>query len=775
MTTQITVSNLTQLNSALATARGGETIKLEDGHYGSLSVSKDFASTVKIEAINPLSATFTDIDVPGGSYIHFDGLTINGQPRVDKSAHHVTFANNDLKGGLYFRDADNIVVHENDISGGFNTLTLNDVTNFTITENEIHHAESDVVRITGASQYGLFENNFVHEVAAVRPYHPDLMQVFGTSDGDPSDITIRGNHFYDDPKTGDVYAQGIFFGNIAKDGFKNILIEDNLINVGSPNSIFVNGGQENVVIKNNTLIPWPGDGGAIIRILDKEGYANLGTSVYDNVAKLILNEGSNVDVGDNYLYGRNADLGALFSGDGNVWQDFKHVDGSPIDLSTGLGASARLLELLGGGNDSAPAPTPAPTPVEEPEPDAGNNEDDAPNTPAPQPAEPNTSVEWPDMTEIATNKLVAFSMIGDYQFNRKAADVVETAHNDKLSLDAATIALTFNADSVSGQYGLISKDASNYHGGGNHVVSYIDDGTLVVRFQDGSLDEVVRVNGIEANTDYDLQINFGDDQIAVWLDGNQVHSESFSTNWSGNVEHLQIGANGWASNSGEAGFGDVFDGTVSNVVIVEGSYSPTELNKVLTEGEPTSLPVDDSNSGSSAVFEMPLERQFNGRTDSIVNIEHEAKFELAEGTIAFTFNADDLNGLQGLVSKDAGYYSGGGNHVSAMLNSNEFVIRFQDNDSDASFDFNNVKAGEDYNVQTWFGDGEVGLAINGQLVGVKDFDIDLSQNGQNLQFGGLGWMSEDGGAAVGHAFDGTISDVMIFDTAMSLTDDNLFI
>ncbi len=768
MPTEITVSNLSQLQSALAQASGGETIKLKDGNYGSLSISKDFASKVKIEAINPLKATFNDLDIPGGSNIHLDGLSINAQSRVDQNAHHVTIANSSFKNSLYFRDTDNIVVHNNDIKGGTNTLTLNDVTNFTITENYIHHAKADVVRITGTSKYGLFQNNTVAETNAHPPVHPDLVQMFGTSEGIPTNITFRGNHLYDDPSTGSVYAQGFFFGDPGHGGYKNILIEQNLINVGSPNSIAIHGGQENVVIQHNTLIPWPGGGGATIRLTDARGWSNAGTSVKDNIAKVFLNETNVPNVSGNYFYGRDADLSKLFSGDGSQWQDFVPVSGSPIDLSTGLGASSRLADLLngvsGGGGGSLP--------------DTGTDTD----TGTDQGGTDQGGTDQGGTDQGGTGSTaegVAFSMMGAHEFNRSAADVIEVAHNSDLALTAASISFSFNADTVSGAQGLVSKDASYYTGGGNHLLGYIENGALIVRFQNGSEDKVARIEGIRANTDYDLQISFGDGNVSVWLNDKKVYSTDFSMSWATNVEYLQFGARGWSSKSGEAGFSNVLDGTISDIVIAEGNLTPAQVQDLLsgTSGETGNtggITTPPAETGATAVFEQLEDTTFAGRKSDIINLEHDDAYELEEGTIAFTFNADDLDGQQGLVSKDASYYVGGGNHVSAMLKNDQLVLRLQDEDSDEFFVVKNIKAGEDYDVQTWFGNGEVGLAVNGELIGTRDFDLDLSANHQNLQFGGLGISSSDGGDQISHAFDGTMSNMMILDESISIDNGDLF-
>ncbi len=776
MSTEIIVSSLSQLQSALANAKGGETIRLQDGYYGALSISKDFGTKVTIEAINPQKVTFADLDIPGGSNIHLDGLTINAASRIDQNAQNITITNSTFKNSLYFRDADNIVVDNNDIGGGHNTLTLNDVTNFEITENYIHHAEADVVRITGTSKYGLFENNTVYDVAASKPVHPDLVQMFGTSEGTPSDIIFRGNHLYDDPATGEVYAQGFFFGDPTNGGYKNILIEDNLINVGSPNSIAIHGGEQNVVIQNNTLLPWPGNGGATIRLTDARGWQNAGITVENNIAKTILNETNSPNVSNNYLYGRDADISKLFSGDGDEWQDFVPVEGSPVDLSTGLGATGRLNDLINGTSDSsggtAPSEPDAPAPTPDPDtstPDSGSGE-----VTQPDPGGDQGQVTVP-------TEGVAYSLEGAHEFNRNSNDVIEVAHVDSLALDAATISFTFNADTVSGKHGLFSKDASYYEGGGHHLVAYIEKGVLVIRFQDGSGDEIARIDGIKANTDYDLQLSFGDGNVSVWLDGQKMHSADFSTEWTTNVEYMQIGARGWASKSGEAGFSDVFDGTISDVYIAEGNLNPAQMENLLagepdtTDPEPDAPTPDFPPESAEAIYKQLEEVEFNGRTNSIVNLDHDASYELDEGTIAFTFNADDLHGRQGLISKDASYYEGGGNHITAMLNRDQLIFRFQDEDSDLIFTVDNIEAGEDYDVQTWFGDGEVGLAVNGEVIGVEEFDLDLNANQQNLQFGGLGWSSVDGGDKVSNAFDGTMSNMVILDEAIPVDNGDLFL
>jgi hypothetical protein len=180
--------------------------------------------------------------------------------------------------------------------------------------------------------------------------HSDAIQMFGAKGKTPHDIVIRRNHIWDDFATGapTTAPQGIFISDPGPGGYRNILIEENLVNVRSPNSIYINGGQENVVVRNNTLIPSEGDGGAIIRLAEKSGYDNSGTTVTGNVTKLLRDETQRSRIGPNFVYGRNAPLHRLFSGPGSQWQDFVPVPPSRFAFGMGFGAEGYLSDLLAG-------------------------------------------------------------------------------------------------------------------------------------------------------------------------------------------------------------------------------------------------------------------------------------------------------------------------------------------------------------------------------------------------------------------------------------------
>lgn len=345
--TTLHISNRADLLAALKSAQGGETFILADGDYGALSISTRFADTLRIVSETPGGAVFSTVALHGAENLALDGITTTSWIKAERGASQIEISNSQIGDAAYFKDASGITLHNNDIAAGTYGIVLNSISGFTITGNTVQGAREDLLRITGDSHDGLIEGNMLRDVIATKGTHPDLIQLIGLNGVSPHDIIIRGNLLYDDTTTGETVAQGIFMSDPKGAGYYNILIEDNLIRTNSPNTIYINGGEENVVIRNNTLMPGDGDGGAFIRLASKGAFGNSGVTVEDNVAKILLDESKDATIGDNYIYGRGADLSLLFQGSsGSEWADYLPVPGSPIDISSGYGAGAWLADFL---------------------------------------------------------------------------------------------------------------------------------------------------------------------------------------------------------------------------------------------------------------------------------------------------------------------------------------------------------------------------------------------------------------------------------------------
>lgn len=335
-----------ELQAVLSDAKGG-VILLAPGNYGDLQIQgARYDSEIILKSENPRQAIFDEIILNDSKDITFDGLVLRKQLRVEKSK-NIQFLNGLSDSILYFSNATGIVVRNSNVSGGQYSIILNFVSKFEILQNRLGKVSEDVMRITGDSYDGMVENNIIEDVISYPPTHPDLIQMFGVKGKTPNNITFRHNFLNDIHATGasNRTAQGIFMSDPQSDGYRDIFIEGNIIMTRSPNTIYINGGQRNVVVRNNTLLPSAGDGGAVIRLARKSGMKNSGTIVENNIAKQILDETKSSSIRKNYLYGRNAKITALFSGTGQRWQDFLPVLGTGPD-KPGLGATDFLHELL---------------------------------------------------------------------------------------------------------------------------------------------------------------------------------------------------------------------------------------------------------------------------------------------------------------------------------------------------------------------------------------------------------------------------------------------
>lgn len=574
--TTITVTSQAELVAALKTAQGGDTILLADGHYGDIDLKNDYTSTVTIKAENPLGAQFTRLGLVGATNITIDGLQLETGLAVKDGSKDIGVLNCDIDGNFYTRNVNGLTVDGVDVSGGRWGLLLNSVQNFSITNSFIHEVTEDLMRITGNSYNGVIENNIIGDTKAPKPLHPDVIQVFHANGYVPHDITIRGNLLYDLPDEGMVAAQGIFLGDAGRgegnQGFENFIIEGNLISTAAKNTIFVNSGKDTVVIENNTLMPRGGGGN--IRLVGKD-WDDGGPVIEGNIVNTIILETKAIDhPGNNYVYGKHGsgdDVATLFAGvDPSQWESYLPVAGSAIDFGSGYGAAERLLALLkefaaieesGTANDDQ-----TPLPV-----------DDAPAL-EPDTTDDTDTDTLPDQAEtpaVVVKPTIVYDHDKVVQLRGQYGHYVEVGHQDAMAIDEGSISLTFNADVTGWKRALISKDSS---GTGDAISAWIDNGTLIVRFQDGENTVSFTKEGIKTHTDYDLLITFDEEKVAVWLDDTLLGEAAMDVDMSNSSDSLLIGAfNGKSSIGTTNNVQYFFDGTITDVMIYDTALTPAEL------------------------------------------------------------------------------------------------------------------------------------------------------------------------------------------------------
>ena len=207
----ITVGSQTELQSALKSANGGDTIVLKDANYGTLNITESYDSTVTITAQNEGGAVFGDVVMNNSANLTFEGISVNAFRAY--SSEGIGLKDSTVDGIVYMKDIDGLSIENNDVAGNFHAMLLNDVRDFVVKGNKIHGAQEDLMRITGNSHGGEVSENFFFDTRpkdyrndgddSTSGYnHSDFIQMFGANGFTPHDITIRRNLMFDDRATG---------------------------------------------------------------------------------------------------------------------------------------------------------------------------------------------------------------------------------------------------------------------------------------------------------------------------------------------------------------------------------------------------------------------------------------------------------------------------------------------------------------------------------------------------------------------------------------------
>ncbi|SIT06813.1 Concanavalin A-like lectin/glucanases superfamily protein [Roseivivax lentus] len=756
----ISVTTRAQLENALASAQAGDEIVLAAGDYGSFDFNGyNYSGYVTVRSADPDNpAVFDQIDIVGSSFLAIDSVHVDNPSNgaasskvvnIDGNSHDIVFSNSEVNGSV------TTSTNYNEFQGHYGIYTGGNVRNIRIEEDEVHDVKngfvalgSDNIEVVGnhfdrlgndtmkfAGVNGvLIENNIGPTSNFPSPTaHVDFIQFQGSSEN----ITIRGNVSL----AGNIgTTQAIF---MADGSYNNVLIEQNILYTGMLHGITLYSGA-NVTIRDNTVLNAPDlvHKATVIQSPD-------GATVTGNIISATGYDGK-VSGGNLYVqhdqpnqahhysdYFPNAETGL-----GVTLQDLVPLAGS---LAEQYGAYERLMELLN-GDTWVPQPVPQPDPDPQPE-----------SEPDPQPQ--------PDLDPAEGT---VFSLPGELTI-ADAGDVFEMAHSAELEISSGTVAFSFTADDVAGVQGLVAKDASGYVGGGHHFAAYLQGNTLMVRLQDAASDAYLSLDGIEAGKTYAVAITFGPDGGELWVNGEQVSTTELVMDWTQNQQHLQWGGLGWASADQAAGYVANFQGTISDATV----YDNTSLPEPVPQPEPEQVPQPgpdpqpelDLDPNEGAVFSLPGELTIADAGD-VFEMAHSSELEISSGTVAFSFTADDVAGLQGLVAKDASGYAGGGHHFAAFLKGNTLVIRLQDAGSEAYMTLDDIEAGTTYAVAVTFGPDGGELWVNGEQVSTTDLVIDWTQNQQHLQWGGLGWASADQAAGFVASFQGTISDATVYDNTL---------
>ncbi|MEM7545165.1 MAG: Ig-like domain-containing protein [Pseudomonadota bacterium] len=259
---------------------------------------------------------------------------------------------------------------------------------------------------------------------------------------------------------------------------------------------------------------------------------------------------------------------------------------------------------------------------------------------------------------VVTNTMLPDPIVefaGETVFDGTNATVDEIAHSSLYEIAEGTVAFTFTAADLNGAQGLFSKDASGFVGGGNHLLLYLDDATLLARFQDGTNSVTLTVGEFAAGQSYDIAAVFGPNGSEVFVDGVLAVSDPLVMDWRENIEVIQWGGRGWASAAGATGFDAPFNGIIADRQIYDVALDIDQLAELYADG-PVNIPptaagdaitVDEDG---SVTFDPTLnDIDADGDTISVVAIAMEPSNGVAviepDGQVTYTpaanFNGDD--------------------------------------------------------------------------------------------------------------------------------------
>ncbi len=755
------VTNRSEFDAVFAAAKGGETILLADGDYGSLNIiKKDFSEAITIKAENQHEADFSSITLRDSDGYRFEGI------ESDWFTGHYDFkdfaiVDSKIGGTLNLRGGDGVVIHNNDIGGGVDgelqahALRLTDVSNFQLTGNYIHEVTVDVINIAGNSHHGLIEGNLIYDVIATPGTHADLFQMFGARGYNPRDLVIRNNVAIDDISTGTQGGQGFFFTDYQGAGYQNILVEQNLISSGATNTLTIRGATENVKFLDNHVIGNAGGGAGTIRI----GTDNEGLTVDGNLFKkwYIENENHGATIGDNYEYDKADIKDVIRDEDRTNWESYLPAAGSKAVFGSNYGAQDLLKKLL-----LASAPQ---------------------------------SVEETIIPKTVAEHEERITMRGLMDGRH---EVVE--HSEALELEEGTIAFEFSMSTNYWTRTLVSKESKAM---GNDFALAVSHGKLTLDLQDGETTRFITLHdNIENGRYYDFQMSFDGTQMKAWVDGEEVLAIDSGFSLAENKNDLVIGAR----NKGEAG-GDLnlhqpFHGRLQNFEVLDKALSSEEYASHQA-GEPITRTteqapadqktqdllhwilansdsdvdtsefalndkgqiVDTSEEARTVHAEPTWAREettvFNGGQGKQIVVAHDETMELEKGTIAVGFGTSLVSHHRTVFSKES---KDQGNDIEVWVKAGKLNIELQDGESTKAIT-TDVKVSTGYDLKIDFDGAMVRAWLNGEKIGEVESGFNLAENKEALILGG-GNDAASGDVKAVTAFHGRIYDVKFFEETL---------
>jgi len=231
-------------------------------------------------------------------------------------------------------------------------------------------------------------------------------------------------------------------------------------------------------------------------------------------------------------------------------------------------------------------------------------------------------------------------------------DYISVPHSDDIKPDSGAITVWFNADTVSGRGTLVSSDSSGFDTGG-HFGLFVENGHLRLRMQ--GTDDQTNITGGDVSTGEwnQVTVTWGDDGAQVYLNGEQVASDSsWTRGLEGNDNPWTFGTNQWVSGDDVANnLRDYFNGHMDDIAIFDTQLSADDVSSLYSagvteimaggEGGDLVYPLDITSNLTDTDGSETLSLTVNGLPEGAT---------LSAGTVnddgSVTLSPDELQGLE---------------------------------------------------------------------------------------------------------------------------------
>jgi hypothetical protein len=222
-------------------------------------------------------------------------------------------------------------------------------------------------------------------------------------------------------------------------------------------------------------------------------------------------------------------------------------------------------------------------------------------------------------------------------------DFIEVPHFPSFETEDGTIVFSFMTSKLSRTQGLISKDSLQYDDGGHFTITTESDNSIKASIQSTAFNRFVRsdANTIQSNEWLDIAFVFGSQKLRLYVNGDEVDSDTYTGGLLGNQEPLVIGASSARSGNLIAiPTEKEFEGLIDEVAFFNRALSQEEI-QMLYDTPPVIETEDNETQDGEDTPEVPEEpAPFNPHLSIFEDetLEYQVEFPEFPDILVYTIN-----------------------------------------------------------------------------------------------------------------------------------------